>query len=65
MGVKQQRATITVPTRPVLSWNHDATPRILRSEEEILEAERAGELTIQRTSVIVNAPIVHSHPAPR
>lgn len=48
----------------MVSWNDDATPRILKSEAAILEAERAGELTVKRTDVIVNAPIVHPHPAP-
>lgn len=46
----------------MVSWKEGASPRVLRSEEEILAAERAGELTIQQTEVIVNAPIVHPHP---
>ena len=42
----------------LVTWNNDSTPRILTSESEILEAESNGELTIQKTDNIVNAPIV-------
>jgi hypothetical protein len=43
----------------LVTWNEGATPRVLRSEQEILEAERAGELTIKPTDVVVNAPVVY------
>lgn len=42
----------------LVTWNKDAEPRILSSEKELLEAEAKGELTIQVTDKIVNAPIV-------
>lgn len=42
----------------LVTWKEDATPRIVRSVEELERAERDGELTIEATGVIVNAPVV-------
>lgn len=42
----------------LVTWKEGATPRILRSVAELEEAERNGELTIEATGVIVNAPVV-------
>lgn len=42
----------------LVTWNETATPRILTSLAELLEAEQNGELTIRPTNVIVNAPVV-------
>jgi hypothetical protein len=42
----------------LVTWNQDANIRILESEEELLKAEKNGELTIKKTDVIVNAPVV-------
>ena len=42
----------------MVTWNETAAPRILTSLEELLEAERNGELTIGPSNVIVNAPVV-------
>jgi len=42
----------------LVSWNDNSTPRILTSVDEILEAESNGELTIQKTDNVVNAPMV-------
>lgn len=42
----------------LVTWKKSVTPRILKSEEDLLEAEGKGELTIKKTTVIVNAPIV-------
>ena len=42
----------------LVSWNEDATPRILKTENDLLEAEKAGELTIKKTPVVVNVPVV-------
>lgn len=47
----------------LVTWNEDASPRVLRSEEELLQAERNGELTIESTAVIVNAPVVPNEQA--
>ena len=42
----------------LVTWNENATARVLTSEEAILQAEKNGELTIQRSEVVVNAPII-------
>lgn len=42
----------------LVSWQDTAAARVLKSEAEVLEAERNGEVTIERTPVIVNAPVV-------
>jgi len=42
----------------LVTWNDDSIPRILTSEVEILEAESNGELTIQKTDLVVNAPMI-------
>jgi len=52
MGYSQFRVPYLV------TWNDDSTPRILTSEAEILEAESNGELTIQKTENVVNAPMM-------
>lgn len=41
-----------------VTWEEDADPRILTSEEEVVEADEAGELTVKRTEMIVTAPVV-------
>jgi len=52
MGYSQFRVPYLV------TWNDDSTPRILTSEAEILQAESNGELTIQKTENVVNAPMM-------
>lgn len=42
----------------LVTWNEDAVPRILKSEKELLEAEANGELSIKKTPVVVNVPVV-------
>jgi hypothetical protein len=42
----------------LVTWNENSTPRIMTSVDEILEAEANGELTIQKTSNVVNAPMI-------
>ncbi len=42
----------------LVTWNENSTPRIMTSVEEILEAESNGELTIQKTDNVVNAPMI-------
>lgn len=38
----------------LVTWNEGATPRLLKSEAEILKAEANGELTIKKTGNVVN-----------
>jgi hypothetical protein len=42
----------------LVTWNDNSIPTILISVEEILEAELNGELTIQKTDNVVNAPMI-------
>lgn len=42
----------------LVTWLEAATPRILTSVAELLEAEANGELSIKPTGVIVSAPVV-------
>ncbi|QLH07479.1 DUF7482 domain-containing protein [Nitrosopumilus ureiphilus] len=42
----------------LVTWNDNSTPRLLTSVEEILQAESNGELTIQQTENVVNAPTI-------
>ncbi|WP_237772468.1 DUF7482 domain-containing protein [Herbaspirillum robiniae] len=41
-------------------WQAGKTPRLLKSEEEILAAEDGGEVKIEKTGIIVNCPVVIS-----
>lgn len=42
----------------LVTWNENAKPRILTSESDILKAEVSGELTIQKSDIVVNVPMV-------
>lgn len=42
----------------LVTWNDNSTPRLLTSVEEILQAESNGELIIQQTENVVNAPMI-------
>jgi len=42
----------------LVTWNDNSTPRLLTSVDEILQAESNGELTIQKTDNVVNAPMI-------
>ena len=42
----------------LVSWNADATPRELRSVEEVQEAASRGEITINESGVVVNMPVL-------
>ena len=43
-----------------VTWTSSATPKILTSEEEILQQEEEHTLTLERTEVLLNCPIVGS-----
>lgn len=43
-----------------VTWLSGATPRILRSEEEVLDAEDHGLVSITRTDLVVNCPVIFS-----
>lgn len=42
----------------LVTWNDNAKPRILTSESAILKAESNGELTIEKSDLVVNAPMI-------
>ena len=41
-----------------VKWNDNVTPRELKSVEDIVTAQKNGELTITETNIIVNSPAV-------
>jgi hypothetical protein len=42
----------------MVTWDDGASPRVLESAREIRNAAAAGELTIRRTAMIVNCPVL-------
>ena len=42
----------------MVTWVAGATPHLLRAEEEILDAEDKGQVTIARTDIVVNCPVI-------
>lgn len=42
----------------MVNWLPGATPRVLRSEEEVLDAEEKKLVSIQATDIVVNCPIL-------
>jgi len=42
----------------LVTWNENSTPRIMTSVDEILKAEANGEITIQSSDMVVNAPMI-------
>jgi len=42
----------------LVTWNDDAKSRILTSESAILKAESGGEITIEKSTFVVNAPMI-------
>ncbi len=41
-----------------VAWNSGSTPRVLKSEEAIKEAEAKGEVTVTKTQIVINCPII-------
>ena len=42
----------------LVTWSENSSPRLLTSVEELLEAETNGEVTIEKTDLVVNAPMI-------
>lgn len=42
----------------LVTWNEDSEPRILTSVEEIMKAKENGELSITKSELVVNMPMV-------
>lgn len=45
-----------------VTWKPNADKRVLKSEEEVLDAAQKGWVTLLSTGVVVNCPIVHRGP---
>ena len=41
-----------------VTWTQGVTPRVLRSAAEVRSASASGEVTIERTSMVVNCPVL-------
>jgi hypothetical protein len=41
-----------------LTWNNDAQPRLLTSSDQVQQAVDAGQLSVKRTDVVINAPLL-------
>lgn len=42
----------------MVTWNSGVTPQLLRSEQDVLAMQMAGNLTVTKTNIIVNCSIV-------
>jgi hypothetical protein len=42
----------------VVTWADGAAPRVLRSAADVVDAQAAGELTIEQPGVVINMPFV-------
>ena len=42
----------------LVTWSENSSPRLLTSVEDLLEAETNGEVTIEKTDLVVNAPMI-------
>lgn len=42
----------------MVTWADDASPRVLRSAAAIRSAESAGEVSLQKTTTVVNCPVL-------
>ena len=42
----------------LVTWSENASPRLLTSMEDLLEAETSEELSIEKTDLVVNAPMI-------
>ena len=42
----------------LVTWNNDTTPRILNSESVILKAESDGKVSIEKSNLVVNVPMI-------
>jgi hypothetical protein len=41
-----------------VEWSADATPRLLKSERQILQARASGDLTVTKTPLVKNSPVL-------
>jgi len=43
-----------------VTWNSGTTPYVLTSEEEVLDAQSRGLVTIDKTNIVVNCPVIYT-----
>lgn len=43
-----------------VTWNSGTTPRLLTSERDILALAKAGKVTLDKTNVVVNCPVIYT-----
>ena len=41
-----------------VEWNEGSNPRVLKSTNEVLEAQNNGEITVTKTNIVINSPSV-------
>ena len=41
-----------------VTWNAGSTQRLLKSEDDILAAAKNGEVTVTKTNIVINCPII-------
>jgi hypothetical protein len=44
----------------LVTWNSGTTPHILKSEEEVLSARDQGLVTIVKTNIVINCPVIYT-----
>jgi hypothetical protein len=42
----------------MVTWKEGATPRVVKSAEDVMAAVEAGEATLKRTNIVVNCPVL-------
>jgi hypothetical protein len=42
----------------MVTWKAGVTPRLLKSTDEVMQAEQAGDVTIEKTNTVVNCPVL-------
>lgn len=43
-----------------VTWNPGTTPRVLTSEEDVLGSRDDGEVTLVKTNIVVNCPVIYT-----
>jgi len=41
-----------------VSWNNGSQPKVLKSAQEVLDAQAKGEVTIKKSNIVINSPAV-------
>jgi hypothetical protein len=43
-----------------VTWNAGTTPHVLKSEQEVLSARDQGLVTIVKTNIVINCPVIYT-----